>query len=554
MKVSEKEVDILLVLPPMYQSGRIPDYNPKEPIGLMYLASVLRQNGYSVTIIDADSRAFSIERTIDKIYSYGSSIIGFSVLQRALPSLKVIVDTLRRRGTTSHICCGGITATLSSDQILDAVQGIDSVVIGEGEYTFLRLTQALLTDGRWEDLEGIAFRNNGKFKITKSPEKPDICGLPLPSREFLPDYLEKTNYATILASRGCYGACTFCSNGSFERMSNGSNWRGRSPESVVDEIEFLIREYGTTIFKFNDPNMFGPGTKGREHVLNICREIITRGINTIHLMGFCRPDNIDYEAAVLMRKAGFERLLLGMETSNSKTLILLGKGFGLETIKKAIIILREIGIDIIPGFMIFNPYTTIQSLKEDMAFLEEYGFTPELSKALRIFDGIPLQNILSVEDRLIHQSAFQGYHEYLVDRKIASIYYALKIVYVEWIDRLKRHYQNEIWALKKSFSFSSRENYYYFARIIFLLELELLKRLVYWTENEFTLREVRDSFDKLETRFCEIENFIGKTASWDNVSSLMERPSGRELSSRVFSILNERVICTFPEKYRWHDD
>ena len=55
------ELDALLVLPPMYQSGRIPDYNPKEPMGLMYINATLRREGYSAEILDADILALTLE-------------------------------------------------------------------------------------------------------------------------------------------------------------------------------------------------------------------------------------------------------------------------------------------------------------------------------------------------------------------------------------------------------------------------------------------------------------------------------------------------------------
>ena len=57
-----KKLDVLLVLPPMYQSGRVSDYNPKEPMGLMYLGSILKNNSYSFEILDADILALTIEK------------------------------------------------------------------------------------------------------------------------------------------------------------------------------------------------------------------------------------------------------------------------------------------------------------------------------------------------------------------------------------------------------------------------------------------------------------------------------------------------------------
>ncbi|MDD3607974.1 MAG: hypothetical protein PHQ20_04250 [Candidatus Moranbacteria bacterium] len=73
-----KKLDVLLVLPPMYQSGRVSDYNPKEPMGLMYLSSTLKEHSYSVEILDADILALTIEETVDEIVKKPAMIIGFS--------------------------------------------------------------------------------------------------------------------------------------------------------------------------------------------------------------------------------------------------------------------------------------------------------------------------------------------------------------------------------------------------------------------------------------------------------------------------------------------
>ena len=437
-------IDALLVLPPMYQSGRIPDYNPKEPMGLMYIGANLRREGYSALILDADILALTLEQAVVEILKRPAKVIGFSVMQRALPSVKLLVDRLRKEGVTSHICCGGFTATLSAKHILEWIPAVDSIVLGEGEETFSHLVKAVKESSDWEHIPGTALRQNGSIVINQPATKVDIDLLPWPSRDLLPVCFEKTNYATILASRGCYGICTFCSNQAFERTSIGSNWRGRNPVDMVDEIEGLKRAHGVKVFKFNDPNLFGPGLNGRQHVVDICNEIIGRNIGDLHLMGFCRSNDIDLEVAQLMRRAGFERVLIGIESANSTVLRLFRKGESLRTIRQSIDILRQVGIGIVPGFMIFNPYTTIETLEVDIDFLETYGFTPTLSKSLRIFDGTFLQEIMASEDRLVWRSPFEGYHEYLVDSSVASIYMALKTISVEWVDLLRKTYQGEI--------------------------------------------------------------------------------------------------------------
>lgn len=548
------KIDALLVLPPMYQSGRIPDYNPKEPMGLMYIAAALRREGYSAKILDADILALTIKQTVDEIVKRPAKVIGVSVMQRALPSVKLLVEELRRRGVTSHICCGGFTATLSAKHILEKMPAVDSVVLGDGEVIFSHLVKAIKELSDWSHLSGIAFRQNSKIVINQPAFKTDVDSLSWPCRDLLPVCFEKTNYATILASRGCYGICTFCSNQAFERTSVGSNWRGRNPVDVVDEIEELKTTDDIRTFKFNDPNLFGPGSSGRQHVVNICNEIITRNVDDLHLMGFCRSNDIDAEVARLMKQAGFERILIGIESANPSALRSFRKGESLQTIRQSINILRQTGIDIVPGFMIFNPYTTIETLENDLVFLETYGFMPTLSKSLRIFDGTPLQEIMASENRLIWRSPFEGYHEYIVEPSIASIYMALKTISVEWIDLLNKTYQGEIWSIKKAPAFNQRLNFDALNKLVFTLEKEILKSLLFWVKSGFNYQDIVEQITRLKNQLVNTERHIVSAGGLSQRILNVQSFSETDLAGRIYSILVSKVFRTFPEQYRWRDD
>jgi anaerobic magnesium-protoporphyrin IX monomethyl ester cyclase len=548
------ELDALLVLPPMYQSGRIPDYNPKEPMGLMYIKANLKHNGHSVEILDADILALTLEETIAEIIKRPAKVIGFSVMQRALPSVKLLAEKLRNNGVMAHICCGGFTATLSTKHILEQIPTIDSVILGEGEITFSNLVQAIKESNNWDHFPGIAFRQNGKVIINQPATKVDIDTLPWPSRDLLPICFEKTNYATILASRGCYGICTFCSNQTFERTSIGSNWRGRNPVDVVDEIEELKKTYEVNVFKFNDPNLFGPGLNGRKHVVDICNEIIVRKLGELHLMGFCRSNDIDLDVARLMKRSGFERILIGIESANPTVLNLFRKGESLRTICQSLEVLRQVGIDIVPGFMIFNPYTTIETLEVDLDFLETQGFMPTLSKSLRIFDGTPLQEIMASENRLVWRSPLEGYHEYLLDPVIASIYMALKTITVEWIDLLRKTYQEEIWGIKKAPAFNQRINFDTLNGLVFILEKETLKSLLSWVKTGFSYQDIESQITNIKDQLTKAERHIVSVGGLAEPILNVQNFSVTDLTGRIHSILVNKIFRTFPEQYRWRND
>jgi hypothetical protein len=100
---------VLLLLPPLYQSGREPDYNPKEPMSLMVLASELRRRGIGTRVLDADVEALPLEQTVDRILQQKPKVLGISALQRALPSVERVVREIRKEGLEgTHITLGGI--------------------------------------------------------------------------------------------------------------------------------------------------------------------------------------------------------------------------------------------------------------------------------------------------------------------------------------------------------------------------------------------------------------------------------------------------------------
>lgn len=546
-------LDALLVLPPLYQHGRTSDHNPKEPMGLMYIAANLRKEGFTTEIIDADVRALTAEQVVDEVIAHPSCIIGFSVMQRALGSVDIIVRTLRDRGVTSHICLGGVTATLSWEHLLRSLPGVDSIVLGEGEESFLALTRTIKESGDWRQISGICYRVGDEITCNSSNRKPDLDSLPWPSRDFLDECRAKSGYATVLGSRGCYGSCVFCSNYSFESACPGPKWRGRNPVDIVDEIESLQAEQGINIFKFNDPNLFGPGLEGKEHVIDLCRELIRRRLGA-HLMGFCRPNDIDPETVRLMNRAGFERVLLGIESSSPSVLKKLHKGDTVEIIEQSLSHLGRAGISVVPGFMIFNPYTTFETLRADLVFLEKYGFTPILSKALRVFDGTQIQTILEKEGRLIWKDPLEGYHEYLVDKRVAAVYSALKEIAVEWIDQLHKYHQVAIWEIKRAPDFNHRQIYTALSRMIYELERDILSTLLLGVEDDFAFEDAFSLANLALLRLIQIEDYVIKHSHTASSVYNTEDFSVMEMAERIHEILSEQSANTFPEMYRWGDD
>ena len=252
-------------------------------------------------------------------------------------------------------------------------------------------------------------------------------------------------------------------------------------------------------------------------------------------------------------KPNFFEYLNKFANKNFKVLDL-GCGSGELTLKLSPFFKEIVGIDIVPGFMVFNPYTTVETLEVDLDFLETYGFMPTLSKSLRIFDGTPLQEIMASEGRLVWRSPLEGYHEYLVDPVVASIYMALKTISVEWIDLLRKTYQGEIWGIKKAPAFNQRMNFYILSELIFVLEKETLRSLLSWVKKGFSYQDIVSQITHLKDQLAKAEQHIISVSGLVEPTLNVQSFSVTDLAGRIYFILVNKVFRTFLEQYRWRDD
>lgn len=481
---------LALVVPPTYPMGRQPDYNPKPPLGLESLAGSLRAAGERVGIFDFDVTGVSAKQSTEILLNKKPEIIGMTVMQRALPSVKEIHAGLRQGGFDGLIVLGGMGATLCGKEILSELKDPKcAVFLGEAEETLTIMLKSLGVGGNWRETPSIAFLNpqdSNTMLQTAIIPPPELYGLPLPDRQNIEYYVNKSGYGTFLGSRGCpWSWCNFCSNAAFERLHHHKVWRPREPEEVVGEIVDLYQNFGVTKFKTNDPNLFGVPPEGVDHVVRLCQEIILakdqkKLPTNLSLMSFIRGENVAAQPELLglMKQAGWDRFLVGIESSSDDILgpNKFNKGESSGVITRAIRDIKLAGMSVVAGFMIFHPYSTIEGVENDLGYLENNGLQVTLSKSLRIFNGVPMQMLLDQEGRLEKNSPFETYHEYYVPPDVAGLYYLLKNFHVGVEDPIRRAAQNKIWELKaRGDGFNQRSNWADLTDLTWQMESGLLK-------------------------------------------------------------------------------
>ncbi len=210
------------------------------------------------------------------------------------------------------IVWGGVHPTLLPEQTA-ASECVDVVVRGEGELVVGRLADKLAAREPLDDVRGLTYMVDDEITSTPDADLVDLDSIPV---ELPYDLLDLRSYTTLQAgrihmqsSRGCPHRCGFCYNTIF----NKRRWRGKSPERVVDEMQFLLERFPhVKIIDPVDDNFF----VDRKRVEDICHDMLGRGLE-VAWRANCRFDYLaTYDEAFvsLLDRAGCMELDFGGES------------------------------------------------------------------------------------------------------------------------------------------------------------------------------------------------------------------------------------------------
>lgn len=379
-------------------------YEEGENLGIRYIAAFLKSHGVKVCI---EPYGWHLkEKILANILRKNPKVVGFSLIfQRMLHEFADFISYLRNNGVTVHFTMGGHFPSIEYKSALESVPRLDSIVRGEGELTLLELFRRINQPELWVKIKGLAYRNNGEIRAT--PPRPliqSLDSLPYPVRSNQTMTHRGLGICSILASRGCYYNCSFCSIQQFYRASPGQKRRSRSPSDVVDEMEKLFHEHGIRIFIFEDDDMFMKGTQQKLWIENLVEELEKRKLGDKILWRIsCRVDDVDAELVSRMMKVGLMSVYLGIESGNDRGLKIYNKHYTVEHVYKTINTLQNLNMPFEFGFMLLNPESTFETVKEDIVFLKEIGksgncvinFTKMVPYA-----GTPIASVLKKEGRL----------------------------------------------------------------------------------------------------------------------------------------------------------
>ncbi|MDD5032960.1 MAG: cobalamin-dependent protein [Candidatus Pacebacteria bacterium] len=365
------KMDILLIYPPISVNERYSSNVGKAggnlaPLGIANVAAYLREKGFNTGIIDAVAENYTINDLAKKILEINPRVVGISALTSNFFRAVAVAKEIKKILPDALVIIGGHHAAIMPLEIMRENECFDILVKGEGELTAKEVMEEYKKFG-WnrEDflkkcgqIKGIYFKSGDEVIFTGDRDMiENLDALPFPARDLLPmdKYLPLPNQykrapvANMVAIRGCVFNCTFCSSASMF----GRKIRLMSPERTVNEIEYLIKEYGVKEISFWDDAI----TVSREWMMKFCDLILEKGID-ITWTCYSRVNTVDEELLRKMKNAGCWNIFFGFESGDQKLLDNIDKRITLEQIEKANDLCKKVGIEVRASFMLALPGET----------------------------------------------------------------------------------------------------------------------------------------------------------------------------------------------------
>ncbi len=330
-----------------------------------YVTAILRKAGHRVTI---DTQA---PEAADLVL-IATSIVGH---RQEISFARALKKKLR---CTIGFC--GAFARAQPDLFLDAG---DFVIDGEPDAWALQFDAlagytGTLSVGRVSDLDALPF--------------PDWHGFPIQQYSYRP-MLRRRPFLTALASRGCPFACTYCPYMPIQ----GSLFRKRDVDDVVEEIEYLHRDFGARSILFRDINF----ATDRDRARRIAEGLITRRI-PIQWGCETRSDGLDRELILLMKRAGLRSLHLGVETPSAETLKKHGRRpTELRHLEDVVDFSEHNGIKVVAFHMIGFRDDTEESVRRTIDYAARLNTSLAQFCVVTPYPGTPFHDEVRAEGRLL---------------------------------------------------------------------------------------------------------------------------------------------------------
>jgi len=370
------------------------------PLGLLYIASSLEDDGHSVKIID-----YFCEKDAEKtMYEFlkSADVVGLSIYTNSQFKAADIARLIKNKYPDIPIIIGGPHCIFFPDRALDDIPEADFCIEGEGEQTIKCLISAIEKNKSFSDITGLYYREKQKIKKGKPPEViSNIDNISFPSRHLVEKYIYgvvnnsyffKPKFTSMVTSRGCPFKCRFCTR----HVSTMKNYRKRSVENVLEEFQIINEKYNSVMI--SDDNFLCD----KKWAFKILDGIIKNGIDLELYIQGARVDTADRELYEKMRKAGVKHVYYGIESGCQDVLDYYNKNINLDQINYAVNLAHKMNFFILGTFILGSIIETKEHIDRTINFACSLPLDLVVFQPLLYERGSDLWND-AVKDKLISE-------------------------------------------------------------------------------------------------------------------------------------------------------
>ena len=347
------------------------DYLP-FPFFLAYTTALLKKNNFKTRFIDAIAQRINAQELMPQIVQISPDFIITEVSTPSIENDLKFLKDIKIALPKAQIAISGPHASVYVQEILLENQFIDYVLIGEYEFTALKLIKAISEKTSLEKIGALGYKDGNRIRINSAREEfLDVDSLPWPERTDVPIYSYRDAFSDmpeptvqILASRGCAFECVYCLWP--QTIYNEREHRKRDYRDVVDEFEYLTKEMQFESVYFDD-DVFN---LDKQYVLDICGEIVKRKIK-IPWAIMARADLMDEELMSSLARAGLYAIKYGIESADGEMLRKCKKNLSLEKARKTIELTKELGIKVHLTFCLGLPGENKKTIEKTKSFIKE---------------------------------------------------------------------------------------------------------------------------------------------------------------------------------------
>jgi radical SAM superfamily enzyme YgiQ (UPF0313 family) len=341
------------------------------PLGIMYIASVLRESGHDVRIFDHGYREDGLARFRAALRDFQPAVVGLSALTSESMVMEQMAATARAACPEATVMVGGPHAT--AYPVRCALNpAIDYVVVGEGEVTAVELVNSLTKGGSPPaEIPGLFFRGDSDEVIDTGERATieDVDSIPFPAWDLVDiDFYSRFSpmsdtgrrrHMLLFTSRGCPFKCIYC------HEVQGKRFRSRSPENVLKEMELLRERHGVNDFEIID-DIFN---FDRARMLDILARVRSlHPLPTLNFPNALRTDILDERQIIALKQSGTRSLCVAVETVTPRLQKFVKKHLRVGRVAENIDLAVKHGMFVRGFFMLGFPTETLSEARATVEF------------------------------------------------------------------------------------------------------------------------------------------------------------------------------------------